>query len=154
VWDSDAGISYASGNVPTEIINNIIGPLTQMTYHFAIGSSQAVAQSRVAGNLLTSEPRIRLGGSGVVGCPNRETCFKDDPQVVEAGRNFRLLAGSPAIDVGVTSDAYDAFARLYGFRLTVDVYGTPRPQGPRYDIGAAEFSRGAPPPPRRPRAVK
>jgi IPT/TIG domain len=50
-----------------------------------------------------------------------------DPMFVDqAGDNFRLKAGSPAIDAGVTTAA------------TTDFDGVPRPQGSAFDIGAFE----------------
>jgi hypothetical protein len=52
-----------------------------------------------------------------------------DPQFVNAAAfNFALLAGSPAIDAGVTLSY-----------VTNDFLGTSRPQGAAYDIGAFEF---------------
>jgi hypothetical protein len=50
-----------------------------------------------------------------------------DPVLVEAPLDFRLRAGSPAIDAGQA---------LAGVRVDFD--GRPRPQGARHDIGAYE----------------
>ena len=147
IWDSDAGISYASGNAPTEIVNNIIGPLSQPAHHIALGNSQAVAGSRVRANIIVADPRIRWGGGTVEGCPSADVCTRAEPQLVDPPRNFRLTKGSPAIDAGVDSAAYSAFRQLYGFSLAADIYGVPRPQGPALDVGAAEFSTGTPPSP-------
>lgn len=152
VWNSDAGISYAGGNAPTIIVNNLIGRLQQQSHHLAIGSSTAARESTVRGNLLVGEPRIRLAGNAA-GCPNHETCFSSDAGLVDPPRDMRLLKSSPAIDAGVENDVYAAFQKLYGFALTTDVYGVPRRQGSRIDIGAAEFSIGTPPKPKSPRIV-
>jgi hypothetical protein len=54
-----------------------------------------------------------------------------DPRFVNPGAgDFRIQPGSPAIDAGMDS----------GIRS--DFMGITRPQGPRYDIGAHEFSPG------------
>ena len=54
-----------------------------------------------------------------------------------AERNFRLKAGSPAIDAGVWLDGVPA----------LDAEGQPRPQGAAPDAGAYEFAAAPPPPP-------
>jgi hypothetical protein len=52
-----------------------------------------------------------------------------DPLLVDpAGDDYDIQAGSPAIDAGIS----------VGVRT--DIEGTPRPQGPGYDIGAYEFT--------------
>jgi hypothetical protein len=152
VWNSDAGISYAGGNASTIIVNNLIGGLQQPSHHLAIGSSTAARVSTVRANLIVGEPRIRLAGNAA-GCPNRETCFSSDAALIDPPRDMRLPKSSPAIDAGVENDVSAAFQKLYGLALSVDLYGVPRRQGPRIDIGAAEFSIGTPPKPKSPRIV-
>ena len=60
-------------------------------------------------------------------------CFVD-----AIGKDFRLLAGSPAVDAGITSSVYATYAALYGIHLNVDCAGTARPQAVTWDIGAIE----------------
>jgi parallel beta-helix repeat protein len=64
-----------------------------------------------------------------------------DPRLAGPGSaspgGYQLTAGSPAIDAGTTLAA-----------VTTDFFGTPRPQGRGYDIGAVEFI----PPPAAPAA--
>jgi Right handed beta helix region len=152
VWESDAGISYAGGNVKTEIVNNIVGRLAQPTYHIAVGSSTAAGVSVMKNNLIEGTPRIKWGGS-TGACSASDGCINADPQFVEAPKNFRLRPGSPAIDAGADHPVYQAFRAAYGVDLAIDVVGTPRPQGPRLDIGSVEFPTGTPAAPRNPRIV-
>ena len=59
-----------------------------------------------------------------------------NPLFVNVGAsNFHLQASSPAINTGITIS-----------QVTTDFDGLSRPQGSAYDIGAFEFSQGAPPP--------
>ena len=53
--------------------------------------------------------------------------------VNESGGDVRLLAGSPAIDAGVSTNAADLGL------IVSDLDGLTRPQGAAYDIGAYEF---------------
>lgn len=153
LWNSDAGISYAGGNAPTMIVNNLVGGLRQQSHHLAIGSSTAARSSVVRGNLIVGEPRIRLGGAAS-GCPDRETCFSSDAAgMVDPPRDMRLVKSSPAIDAGVDTEVSAAFQKLYGIPLSADLNGVPRRQGGRTDIGATEFSTGTPPKPKGPRIV-
>jgi hypothetical protein len=151
IWSSDAGISYAGGNAPTEIVNNLIGGLTQRSHHIAIGSSQAAEASVVSGNLVDGEPRVRRGGSPR-GCEGSE-CRSVAAKLVDPPRDMRPQRGSPVIDAGTLPSIFAAFQQRYGLSIAVDLFGTPRPQGPSFDVGAAEFPAGSPPAPKNLRIV-
>jgi len=69
--------------------------------------------------------------------------FSAAPGVVStnaASVDATLVAGSAAIDAGVTPTIPAAFFALYGLNIAVDINGTPRPQGAAWDIGAFEFT--------------
>jgi hypothetical protein len=151
IWNSDAGISYAGGTAATEIVNNIIGARVQPSHDIAIGNSQAVSSSHVAANMIDGSARVRMAGAAG-GCP-RSVCREVSVDLVNAPKDMRLKAGSPAIDAGVTPTLYAAFKQAYGQDIAVDLAGTPRPQGAAFDIGAAEFATGKPPAPKNPRIV-
>jgi hypothetical protein len=74
---------------------------------------------------------LTLSGS-TTGVSNNLTT---DPRFVNIANNdFHLAAGSPAIDKGVTLPA----------PYNIDKDGVSRPQGSAFDIGAYEFTSGAP----------
>lgn len=147
IWDSDAGISYAGGTASTEIVNNIIGPLTQPSHQIAIGNSKALAASVVSHNLIEGSVQLRMGGIKR-GCNGAE-CRNEKVQVLQAPKDFRLNPGSPAIDAGMTHTIYETFQRRYRLDMAYDLYGTSRPQGDGIDIGAVESPAATPAAPNR-----
>jgi hypothetical protein len=62
----------------------------------------------------------------------------------EASDDFTLRPGSPAIDQGSASSVYATFLSRYGLSISRDRAGVVRPQGGAWDLGAYEFSSGAP----------
>jgi len=79
---------------------------------------------------------LRFGGDGNSG-PGRDGSgpgdVRTDPRLVDprGGRacDFALRPDSPAIDAGTPAGVH------------LDYFGNPRPLGPRYDIGAHEWSK-------------
>lgn len=54
------------------------------------------------------------------------------------GLDFHLLPGSPVVDAGIETFAYDRFEALYGRSIRVDFDGRIRPQAGAFDMGAYE----------------
>ena len=84
-------------------------------------------------NLFDAAPRL-LG----VACA---TCVTGDP-LFAGPADFRLLAGSLAIDAGAAPELDAAYARYlkdYGVSIALDRDGLARPVGAAVDIGAYEF---------------
>ena len=82
---------------------------------------------------VTVEYNLTMGGTVAEGNGAGVTLANNldniDPKLVNtSGVDFQLVAGSPAIDAGVTLPY-----------VTNDFLGTSRPQGAAYDIGAFEF---------------
>jgi hypothetical protein len=82
--------------------------------------------TQIVNNLLVSGAGIANMGTATI----QTNLVGVDPSFVSAGsKDFRLLAGSRAINAGTTVSA-----------VTVDITSTPRPQLGAYDIGAHEYS--------------
>jgi hypothetical protein len=109
---NNAGVGIAVGTADTTgtIVRNNI------SYNNGVDIRDTGTNTTFANNLC---------GNAGTGCT-----MVGDPLFVNAGAaDFRLQTTSPAIDAGMTINA-----------VTVDLQGVPRPQGPRYDIGAYEYS--------------
>jgi len=93
------------------------------------------AESAIRNNPLDKDPTATVDCSHnmIWGCNNRgygETDFVAEPQFVNPDKgDFRLKAGSPGIDAGVTIP-----------EVKTDMRGVKRPQGKAYDVGAYEYS--------------
>lgn len=90
-----------------------------------VGATGIVVQNNIAINFSTN--LNNQAGSGATLTSNLTTGSASTIFTNAAGGDFTLKLGSPAIDTGVTLVA-----------VTVDIIGTARPQGTRYDIGAYE----------------
>jgi hypothetical protein len=138
VWKP--GASYgAEGNGElsnVRIVNNVFfdnnrsnpGSTNGVDIDYEDGPTQGDSTIVIATNLFFSDQ----GNVPVNPTPNAAAVsdvVQADPFLVAPqSADFHLLAGSPAIDRGVTVP-----------QVTVDFDGTPRPQGPRYDLGAYEY---------------
>jgi len=106
--------------------NNTISGVEGTCAEF-IGNGHRVANLLCYGN---SDNRV-IGGTQTTNLSG-----VDPHWVNAAGGDFRLQAGSPAIDVSTPVPGY-----------TSDAAGTPVAQGPAPDAGAYEFTTGTPEPP-------
>jgi len=107
-------------------------------------------------NLNTDYPRETLEdrtfyastGEGIVAAWNRRgvklsgtrNLVGNPALAVDADGHPGLGAGSAAIGKGTPGTFYDAFRKMYGLDIRVDVAGRPRPKSGPWDIGA--FERG------------
>lgn len=112
---SAGAIAVASGPVGAALHDNLI---------VATGS-EAYFSSDSDASKITGSNNLFFGAGSAPG--GLTASVSGDPLFVDqAGDNFRLKAGSPAIDAGVATSA------------TTDFDGVPRPQGSAFDIGAFE----------------
>jgi hypothetical protein len=166
IYDVDAGInSPSSGNL--YIVNNIISTVTDpLGNHIFIESGPTATASTMNHNLFEGAVRIKWGpgraydlasfqaafpGEGRSSV-NANPLFRDAPHT-----DFRLQMASPAVDAGTKDAVYSTFFSLYGIDIAKDIAGTPRPQGPRFDLGAYEFATqptGQPTPPAAPTQLR
>jgi hypothetical protein len=142
VYGSDAGISHTRGE-RTEIVNNVVGGLTERSHHVAVASSMP---GQIAHNLLGPPAMVRIGtrvrncGEARKAFPRLvQGCLDGDPRFVDTSRDdFHLKPGSPARDAGTDHPAYGRFRELYGLDIRRDADGRPRPAGRAFDLGAYE----------------
>lgn len=121
--DRDGHILVSAALTTASIVNNIFYQPQTAGVAFDAAATSAVA---VEYNLTMGGTVSTGSGAGVSFSHNLDNT---DPTLVNASAfDFRLLAGSPAIDAGLTLSY-----------VTNDFLGTSRPQGAAYDIGAFEF---------------
>ncbi len=133
--------TFLAGKVT--ILNNLISTLFHTAYgginiHTDVSSQSLIT---VSNNVLTGTGQMGQlvdYGAGVTGANNLTN--QSSAGFVTPGTDFRLTAGSVAVDAGMTSS--------FG---SPDILGTTRPQGAAWDAGAYELlsgvigSRGKPP---------
>jgi hypothetical protein len=121
-------MAFESGSTGTQIYNNTI--YGNGTYGIFIGTAET-------GVILYNNISYQNGfgnytNSGTKTTEDRNSRLGVDPLFVNLGaRDFKLQAGSPVINQGLTLSL-----------VTTDFAGTTRPQGAAYDIGAYEYGSG------------
>lgn len=130
------GIALRSGSTNAFLRNNIV-------IHLGTADSIAVDGASISGldsdyNILT---RIENTSGNLINLLQWQSSTGQDQHSFEAtasnlfvsssSADYRLKAGSPAIDAGITIAD-----------VTADIVGTGRPQGSGYDLGCYEFSSG------------
>ncbi len=140
--------------VSNNIVVNMAGVLNGS--HMNIESSQVYSNAAFSNNLFWqngSDILLNLGGgsSGPYSAFSSTEEFNTasfgnnniiaDPLFVNAtNKNFQLQSGSPAIDNGLVSTAYQTFQSTYGIDIRQDAKKLSRPQENGWEIGAYEYS--------------
>ena len=168
IYDSEVGISSTSlnsscsgksvtnriaGNVIHSILGNAIQgwgtgkvtPIANNTVDNVAGSgidlTNASSGSTVENNIFNSVRGTAIVVTGTA--TQRNNITSGTPGFVNASaRDFRLVAGSPAIDKGAATTIFSGFQGVFGVSIAVDRAGQPRPSGSSMDIGAYEYAGG------------
>lgn len=130
IYGNNGGIvvKYGSPN-SNHVYNNTIYSNTNGREGYCINIDTGVVSTDVRNNLCWKNTYgISNQGNGTTFVNNLTT---SDPLFKNAPTDFTLLAGSPAIDTGITIGT-----------ITDDYAGIPRPIGSAYDIGACEYNGG------------
>jgi hypothetical protein len=114
---SNAGAIEVTGGPAFSLKDNLVQQKSGESY--LASSSNA--------SLLSGSNNLWFGGSSLPA--GFSLSVNADPQLISAGTNFALSSTSPAIDAGANTPA------------ATDIAGTPRPQGPAFDIGAYEYTK-------------
>jgi hypothetical protein len=149
MYDYDSGINMASDGRVLSITNNIFSNRADNTVNDiymegATSSSNSTVDNCVFYN--SGDIRISWNGSQYTSLAAFQSAtgkgggsISADPLFTNAtDNNFTLSVGSPAIDSGVVSAAYQTFFDRYGIDIQEDIAGTTRPLGGVWDIGAYE----------------
>lgn len=62
------------------------------------------------------------------------------PAAAQTIMDFRLSTSSPGLNTGQNDPVYALFQGTYALSIARDMMGSPRPQGPAFDIGALEVN--------------
>lgn len=131
---SGGHIMLASPGVTNAAIENNISYAPKNSYQIAYYLPTGAFTNVVARNNITYQGTIGAA-SPPAGISFSGNLDNTNPTFVDIGSyNFHLLAGSPAIDAGLTESS-----------VPTDFAGAARPQGAAYDIGAYEYNGTAVP---------
>jgi hypothetical protein len=143
IYNVDAGINVPVVLGSLDVSSNIIGNVTvAAANHLFVENPAAVPYVSFHHNLLSGNPRMRMGGGQhVLTAPELGalSSLSASPAFVDATLgNFRLQPTSPAVDRGETHPLYAAFLQRYGLSIALDADRTVRPSGGVMDLGAFE----------------
>jgi hypothetical protein len=144
IYDVDSGICVPNVHASLYVYDNLVQRIRSNGHHLMFDSP--VMSNRMVAHSNLFAPVFRLGVGGSEWYETRaESAVKGGNNLVgdvgwvdAPGGDFRLLATSPARDLGsiAGTNIWDYFRGRYGVPLNVDIFGTARGTSP--DIGAAE----------------
>ena len=134
----DSGINVLPGMDNVSIVNNIVSNRAVSgsdDNDLYVEGSTVVLGANLFFN--SSGYRFNLNGSTSTSPPGQcQGCTTGDPLFLNSSAaDYRLQAGSAAINAGASSDVYAAFQTRYGISIAVDADGKSRPAG-AWDVGA------------------
>ncbi len=133
-------ISEEPAIVESEIVNNIIA---ENSNNATWAKGIDVKQSGPNVNKVTANYNLyyhNVNANSGLDSDNNYVSWKN-PDFLDANNgDFHLKGSSPAINSGITNEAYQEFVELYGVDLKKDFEGNIRPVESIWDIGAYEYS--------------
>jgi len=153
-WDVDSAIRSPRSNGRVYIYNNLSDAAVGGNSQIVISDATLARNSTLEYTVFRNPTSFRWGsdtayvlaqlqaslGQGIT-CDAVADLGLQNP----AAGDFRLVAGSPAIDAGVDVDTisavavYNRFQSRYGIDIRKDAAGVTRPAGAKFDAGALEF---------------
>jgi hypothetical protein len=148
IYDVDGGVNSPKSAGKVEILDNVVTNVTQpLGAHVFLEQSSMASRSLLRNDLFGGAVRIKWGSGTARDLAAFQAAFPGqglaslnaDPLLVDPLKeDFRLGAGSPAVDAGAAESVYATFQGLYGIDIARDAEGNPRPQGAGWDMGALE----------------
>jgi hypothetical protein len=152
IYNCDNGIdSYIDGPlVELHMYNNIIANLKPGGFHLLLSGTEQLKKSVIKNNLyFQEEGQVKFicnkkayqslaeftKATGMDKGSMVANPLFVDPQ----NRDFRLKAGSPAINKGINPVILEEYKKIFGQDIHYDYKGLKRPQDKLWDIGAIEF---------------
>lgn len=131
-------LNITSGCTGNEIINNVL--INQHAWRGSISIAQDALPGTVSGSNIVT-PRFTVNdGSSVITLAAWQQLVNDvGSQVADPLEELFVAPGTDHHPLGATAQTVDAGSNGVAAYVTMDLVGTPRPQGGAFDVGCFEY---------------